>query len=59
MLGSGSESGTNAAVRSARHQITNDGTGTKKGVEITVELAPNVHMDALAPMSAGALVAGE
>jgi hypothetical protein len=24
-----------------------------------VELAPNVHMDALAPMSAGALIAGE
>ena len=43
------QSGTNAAVRSARHQITNDGTGTKKGVEITVELAPNVHMDALTP----------
>ncbi len=53
------QSGTNAAVRSARYQITNDGTGTKKAVEITVQLAPNVHMDALAPMSAGALVAGE
>jgi predicted molibdopterin-dependent oxidoreductase YjgC len=53
------QSGTNAAVRSARHMITNDGTGTRKGVEITVQLAPNVHKDALAPMSAGALIAGE
>ena len=25
------QSGTNAAVRYARHMITNDGTGTKKG----------------------------
>lgn len=58
------QSGTNAAVRTARHTIANDGTGTKKSVEITVQPALQIHMDSLASMSAagfleGVLTAGE
>jgi predicted molibdopterin-dependent oxidoreductase YjgC len=52
------QSGTNAAVRTARHMIASDGTGTKKGAEITVKPAPQVHMDSLAPMSAAGLLEG-
>jgi hypothetical protein len=38
--------------------IASDGTGTKKGAEITVKPAPQVHMDSLAPMSAAGLLEG-
>lgn len=53
------QAGTNAAVRSARHNIAADGTGTKKAVPITVKSAPHIKLDELAPMGAGMLTAGE
>jgi predicted molibdopterin-dependent oxidoreductase YjgC len=53
------QAGTNAAVRAAKHEITADGTGSKKSVPITVKPAPHIKLDELAPMGVTMLTAGE